>query len=238
MIHRGRHRYRSHAGIPYGSTNKLGSKLALYLQHNLDIEAGQWDDQSPNNRHATQSTSGDQAAVSGGGLDFESGEGDHYDLASEVTISSEEGFIVFIVCDIESIATNMTILSKNDATHFLQFVAGADDISIKLASTNTTASPSTTNLFHTTSGKFLLTVEREAGGTGNINLYKNGVLLAQGSQAANIGDAEFVALGVRNADRYFDGIIYDVAFIEAGAGTAAIRDRINVYLTSKHAIHE
>ena len=236
-MHIGRNRYNSHAGIPHGSTNDLGDSLAFYLQHNVGITTAQWNDQSANNNHVTQSTSGDQAAISNGGLDFESSEADHYDFTSEIEISEEEGFVLFIVCEVESISTNMCVLGLNNAQHFLQFVAGGDNVSIKLSNTNTTITPSVANQFTASEGKFLLLLQREAGGTGNLNLYKNGVLVAQGSQAANTGDGEFAALGVRNADRYFDGVIYDVALVQGGAANRDVINRTTAYLKSKHGLN-
>ena len=235
MIHKGRHRYRSHGGIPH-STLGLAANLSFYFQNNKGINAGQWKDQSSNDNHITQGTAGDQATVTNGGYDFESGEADHYDFGTQIEISAQEGFAIYIVAEVESIGTNMTILGLNATTHFIEFLAGGDSIRMRLGSTTTTVTPSTSNLFNVTAGKFLLCIEREAGATGNINLYKNGELLAQGSQAANAGDGEFIVLGNRNADRYFDGIIYDIGMVESDKNTLDIRDRITAYLTSKHGL--
>jgi hypothetical protein len=59
----GRARYKTHGGIPQGSTNALGSNLSFYMQWKADVAVGQWDDQSSNANHMTQATSGDQAAI-------------------------------------------------------------------------------------------------------------------------------------------------------------------------------
>ena len=63
--------------VPFSPTDI--SNLALWLQNNIGVTTSQWDDSSGNNNHATQSTEGDQATVSGGGLDFTASESDHYD---------------------------------------------------------------------------------------------------------------------------------------------------------------
>ena len=236
MIHKGRHRYRSHGGIPQTAFAHLAADLSFYLQNNRGINAGEWKDQSPNDNHVTQGIAGDQATVTNGGYDFESSEADHYDFATQIEISTQEGFALYIVCEVESIGTNMTILGLNATTHFIEFLAGGDSIRMRLASTTTTITPTTSNLFNVAAGKFLLCIERESGATGNINLYKNGVLLSQSSQAANTGDGEFIVLGNRNADRYFDGIIYDIGMIEANDNTRNIRDRMTAYLMSKHGL--
>ena len=87
-----------------------------------------------------------------------------------------------------------------------------------------------------------MTLTRDSGGTGNLILYKNGVIQSQASagQAANPGDGEFITLGNRNADRYLDAIIHDIAMIDMGASTnvpSNTVDRINTYLLSKHGIN-
>ena len=45
--------------------------LQLWLKNAVGVAVGQWDDSSRQGRHVTQATSGNQAAESGGGLDFE-----------------------------------------------------------------------------------------------------------------------------------------------------------------------
>ena len=96
------------------------SNLALWLQNGVGVTAAKWDDSSGNNNHATQSTEGDQATVSGGGLDFEQGQEDHYDLTSTITIAENQGFCVAIVMDTET-STNNYIFSK-DANDQIQIV--------------------------------------------------------------------------------------------------------------------
>ena len=237
----GRHRLKSHGGLPQGSTNNLGATLAFYLQNNVRVAVDNWNDQSTNSNNATQATEEDQAALAEGGLDFELGEADHYDFDSQIAITAEHGFAVFFMCKPESMGLHSTILGLNATTHFLELYANNDNIRIKLANTATTITPDTTDLF-ANSEKFLVTLTRDGGGTGNLILYKNGVILSQASagQAANPGDGEFITLGARNADRYFDGIIYEVAMIDMGASSnvpSDTVDRINTYLLSKHGIN-
>ena len=236
----GRARYKTHGGIPQGSTNALGSNLSFYMQWKADVAVGQWDDQSSNDNHMTQATSGDQAVIAAdGALDFEGTEADHYDFGSQIDISAEEGFVLWLVCNRESGSTNQAVLSLNNTNHVIEFLAGGDTIRARLANSTTSVSPGDGSRNDWAPGaKLLLTLEREAGGTGNINLYKNGVLLAQDSQATNPGDAEFISFGVRNADRYFDGLLYDLAFVEGGAATSAHTERINAYLCAKHGISQ
>lgn len=244
MIHIGRNRYKTHGGLLQGSTNNLGTTLAFYLQNNVGVAEGQWTDQSANNNDITQATSGDQAALAEGGLDFELDEADHYDFDSQIDITAQHGFAIFIMCKPESMGAHMCILGLNNTAHFLEFMAGNDNLRIKLGTgeqATTSITPDTSNLF-ANDEKFLMTLARDGGSTGNLILYKNGVRLSQASagQAANSGDGEFITLGTRNRDRFFDGIIHEVAMVDMGASTdvpSDTIDRINTYLLSKHGIN-
>jgi len=244
MIHIGRNRYKTHGGIPHGSTNGLGTKLEFYLQNNVGVAVGEWTDQSANTNDVTQATAGDQAALAEGGLDFEASEADHYDFDSQIELTAEHGFAIFLVCKFESMGAHTTILGLNNTTHFFEFMAGNDTLRIKLGSGATSTNsitPDTANLF-ANDEKFVMTLTRDSGATGNLIVYKNGVLLSQASagQASNPGDGEFITLGTRSADRYLDGIVHDIAMINMGASTNVPTntiDRINTYLTSKHGLN-
>ena len=240
-MHTGRSRYKTHAGIPHGSTNNLGSNLALYYQWKENCLVARWDDQSPNGRHAAQRNAAQQASISDdGSLDFEADNANHYDF-TDVNIAGSEGFIVFLVINLESNSANSCILGMGTAAHFLEFKGGSDAVRIKLASAATQVDPGDGTLNDWAAGsKFVMALHRKAGDDGDLNIYKNGVLLAQETQVYNNGDGEFNSLGVRSGDRYIDGKIYDVCFIEMG-GEAAIVDplvieRINNYLCAKHGI--
>ena len=66
-------------GLPTGITNTsyqwqpsfVGADLKLWLRNGVGVAVAQWDDSSGNGNNATQGTSGNQAAVSGGGLEFD-----------------------------------------------------------------------------------------------------------------------------------------------------------------------
>jgi len=237
---RGRQRYRSHGGIPHGSTNNLGATLAFYLQNNFGLAVSRWLDQSSNANNANQGTEDNQPAIENGGLNFIVGEEDHMDFGSEIDVTAQHGFTIFLVCNLHTTSANMTILSLNSAAHFLEFKGGADAIRIKLGSTTTQVDPGDGSQNDFSSGSnMLVTLQRESGSDGNLNIWKNGVLLAQDSQAANNGDAEFVTIGSRNSDRFFNGIILDMAFVDSGATsiTDQIIDRTNAYLLGKHGIN-
>ena len=50
------------------------TQLQLWLKNGVGVAVGQWDDSSGKGRDVIQGTADNQAAVSGGGLDFEEGE--------------------------------------------------------------------------------------------------------------------------------------------------------------------
>ena len=77
--------------------NLVGADLKLWLRNGVGItlngaDVSQWDDSSGNGNHAAQSTAGDQGLASGGGIDFELDNEDHYDLDSAITIAVQEAF--------------------------------------------------------------------------------------------------------------------------------------------------
>lgn len=209
--------------------------LQIWLRNNVGVAVGQWDDSSGNANHATQGTSGDQAELSGGGLLFKSSEEDHYDFGTQVDISSQEGFTLFFVVNRSNESANSTLLGTNSNAHFYGFKNNNDAIDIRLGSTTTTVTPSTANLF-AKDVNFILTLQREAGGTGNINLYKNGTLLGQDSQATNTGDGEFISLGVKSNNRWFAGYIYEFLFYDGGDLTSSELSNVHNYLKNKHGL--
>ena len=214
------------------------SDLSLYLKNGVGVHRSQWNDSSGNGNHASQATEGNQATVSRGGLDFELDEGDHYDLTEEITITTGQGFTLFVVCNLESTAVNATILSKANTQHFLEFMSGADKIRLRLASTNTIVEPDTANLF-AAGTTFLLTIVRKSGVTGNIHIYLDGEELDQDAQAANPGDAEYSIVGARNSagseDRFLDGSIYELAFYEKALDGVELTN-VHSYLNNKHGL--
>ena len=117
------------------------SDLSLYLKNGVGVALAQWDDSSGNANHATQATAGDQAALAEGGLLFVKTEEDHYDLGTEITISAQQGFTSFLVAKMTSTAVNASILAKANTQHFFELMAGADNIRLRLGSTNTTVTP-------------------------------------------------------------------------------------------------
>jgi hypothetical protein len=205
--------------------------LKLWLRNNVDITVIEWKDSSGNGNHVTQTTSGNQASLSGGGLDFD-GTNDHYDLTSGITCGEEEGFMVFIVIQPDAIDTR-TLLGIGGAAEFLEIQTNKK-LRVKIDG-DTDVLEFSSIQFPTTS-KYVIGVQREAGSTGNFNVYKNGTLLTPVSQEANPGEIVFSTLGTRNTDRFFDGHIYELLVYDTADLTTGEITRINNYLTNKHGI--
>ena len=70
------------------------SSLALWLQNGVGVSAAQWNDSSGNNNHIAQTNVDKRATVSGGGLDFEEGEFDFYNIDNSIAIADEGGFCI------------------------------------------------------------------------------------------------------------------------------------------------
>jgi len=238
---RGRQRYRSHGGIPYGSTNAFGNSLLFNFQYKENQSVEMWVGTGPSGVRASQDEEDNQPSIENGGMVFESGSDDHMDLSATMTVSSQEGFVVWTVIQLNSHSNNQVLLGLSGSTaHWLEFKAGADIIRCFVGSGSATEiSPGNGAQNHFEGGggnKILMTLEREAGGTGNFNLWKNGVLLAQDSQAANTGAATFDAIGQRGSGRFLNSTVYDLVMVDSGKATREDIDRVNAHLCSKHAI--
>ena len=148
--------------------------LELWLKNDTGVTAAKWTDSSGLDNHATQSTEGNQAAVSGGGLDFEESNSAHYDLTSTITIAENAGFCVAVVIDQESVSNN-TILSK-DADDQIQVVNnGRIRFRANASIDRTTNFDVDGTPFNT--GKMLLLLNRSAGVLNRFTMFKNGTQL-------------------------------------------------------------
>lgn len=217
--------------------NLVNADLKMWLRNGVNVSESQWSDSSGNENHVRQSSGGNQGVVSDGGLDFESNDETHYDFIDPIAISTREPFMIFLVCKLESTSSNQTILSLNSTDHFLEFKGGADEIRVKLAGTTTRVIPGdgTQNDFSAGS-KMIVSLQREGTAGGNLKVFKNGLELAQDSQASNNGDAEFSALGVRNSDRFFDGVIYELLIYDTIDLTDEEISKAHDYLKNNHGI--
>tara|TARA_R100000995_G_scaffold26076_1_gene11367 strand:+ start:347 stop:1063 length:717 start_codon:yes stop_codon:yes gene_type:complete len=216
------------------------SNLAVWFQNGVGVTAAKWDDSSGNNNHAIQTNTANQADVSGGGLDFEQGDSDHYDLTSTITIAENQGFCVAIVMDTETSSNNF-IFSK-DAT---------DQIQIESNSTFTIKTNDPSNIqtrIVAASGTFgnqkqLILVNRSAGASNRFSVFKDGSAVTidddnSSNEAAgeNPNGFDINVLGSKaGVEQYFDGIMFEVLFFDKSLSSTEISD-LNSYLTSKHGL--
>ena len=212
------------------------ANLALWLKNGTGVTAAQWDDSSGNDNHVTQGTSGNQAAVSCGGLDFEKDNADHYDLTSKITISDEHNFIVGFVISPENLnADDRNCILSDDNNEFV-------DVRLDKVAINCTGSEVTftgdANLF-SNSATSSVVISRNDGSTGTFTLSVNGVTPAGSFNATQAKAIEFDTLGGRNqTGRPWDGIIHELVVYDFGTGTvtAAELTSLNNYFTSKFGL--
>jgi len=213
----------------------VGGDMKLWLRNGVGVAVGQWDDSSGNGNNAVQGTSGDQAAVSGGGLDFEGSNEDHYDFENDIVIAEGEAFALFIVITIESFDSQNSILGTGDNNVFLEFQTDRR-VRFKTAS-GTDIIQYASNTFKTAQ-KMVIGITRTSGGTGDWKLYKNGDLETAESTPSgdgnNTGAFTFNQLAVRNSDRFFDGIIYEMIVYDTTDLTDSEVGKVNNYLLNKH----
>ena len=220
--------------------------IQLWLRNNVGLTGdpvSQWDDSSGNSNHASQSSESNRAALSGGGLDFEESEGDHYDLASSISISADTGIACFIVLDIESYDSTQNCFLSSSSSKFMEF-QNNDRIRLNYTNDVTTIYFDVANHFTVAGGKMLVTIVRNDSGLHKV--YKDGSLLAIDTSSTNAAGAgltnptagEISVLGHRQkatADRQFDGKIYEVIFYNQEVSDSNIA-LINTFLTDYHSL--
>ena len=223
------------------ATSGTAAGLRLWLKNDTGVTAAKWTDSSGYDNHATQSSEGNQAAVSGGGLDFEKDNSDHYDLASTITIAENGGFCLAVVVDQETVTDNM-ILSKDSNDH------------IKIADANTFRIIANDDTQTTTNFKFegnefaagskmLILVNRSSGATNRFTFFKNGTqLTADTDTSSNEAEGEnpdgfdINVLGTKEgSSQFMDGIIHELAFWSKGLSAQEIAD-VNSYLQGIHGL--
>lgn len=220
--------------------NMVGATIALWLRNGVGVTAAQWDDSSGNGRHITQATGGNQATVSGGGLDFESTEADHYDITgTDIEIGTKEAFMVFIVCDMESYDSQNSLLGVSGTGAFLEF-QNTTRLRIKTSTSGDTDIIQYAADTFATGEKAVFGVQRESGITGLVKVFKNGSHLPVASVTSgdgnNTGAITFNVVAMRNDDRHFDGKIYEMIVYETADLTASEINKINNYLINKHGL--
>ena len=217
------------------------SSLELWFKNNTGVTAAKWTDSSGNDNHATQSTEGNQATVSGGGLDFEEGNSEHYDLTSKITISANQGFCIAFVFTPE--ATGGNCFFSDGSSEMIQ-LHNASQIRIK---TNDPGQITTDAIFESgtfnAGTKFLVLINRSAGASNRFTFFKNGTQLtpdtdtsSNEAEGENPNGLELSIFGSRDGSANFlDGIVDEIAFWSKGLNAQEIAD-VNSYLKEIHGL--
>ena len=253
-MHTGRHRYRTHAGIPQGSTLNLGNQLAIcYLwkegyateivtitKEDTSTEGIEclttWGDSGPNGNNATQTGDENEPRVAAdGGIGFynhgdDDSYADHMVCDTKFNVATDTPFLSFIVCNLDDASTSCYL--SDSGTEVLQYTSG-NQHQLKTGTTSLMNHSSVATV--STGSKHLFIVHRT--GTETIKLYING--LEYDGSISNNGDFDIENIGVKNAaspSNWFDGTMYDLGLIDGNTATDANRILITNYLLAKHGI--
>ena len=250
----GRARYKTHGGIPNGSTLNFGSNLQIYYRWNEGITSESitttqeddntstttnvttWADQSSNANNAVQTTDEKEPLLaSDGSVDFfHDADGDNADYMdfTSFRINANEDFLSFIVADLRD-ATTCTYLSDSGG-EILEFNT-LNKHKFKSSGGNTDVLINDDGNFQTPNGeKFLVMLHRTNGSTGTVIVYKNGK--PADSSVTNSGGFDLKNLGSKNdASNFFDGKMYDVGIVHATVSDE-YRKRLEDHLICKHGL--
>ena len=162
----------------------VGADLKLWLRNGVGVSAAAWDDSSGSGNDMEQGDLALQGVEHEGGIDFTGSEDHHYDISGggEVRCDAQEPFMIFIVCIFDSFDDQNSILGTGDNNVFLEFQTNRK-LRFKTndggtADVDSLEYPSGT--FATGAEAAVFGIQREEGGTGNVNLYKNGTLIVVG----------------------------------------------------------
>ena len=129
------------------SSPKLGSAFSilslspeLWLTFNTGqgaiTDGIQWDDQSGNNRHASQTTDAQEGTgFSGGAFVTDANNNDNLDLASTFNLASD--YHMFVVLNLSQ-ESNETFVSSVDNTSFIRFAQGGSAAAYRMKNGGTT----------------------------------------------------------------------------------------------------
>tara|TARA_R110000744_G_scaffold190921_2_gene310137 strand:- start:3184 stop:3909 length:726 start_codon:yes stop_codon:yes gene_type:complete len=217
------------------------SGLQIWYKNDTGVVAAQWDDSSGNGRHAVQATTNEQASVSGGGLSFDSANPeDFYDVTESggyVDLGAANPFTLSVVFKRDDAADNNTIFAGVAQNQYIAFL-NEEYLTMRTTGTNeATASAVFPTDTWVEDVQMLVTITKDT--SGNLLYFKNGVAITPDSGTlVNAGEI-FVAKyfgsqhdGSVEADKHWDGIIYEVALYNTQLTGNNLTD-LNQYLTSK-----
>ena len=156
------------------------SDLELWLTFNTGqgaiTDGIQWNDQSGNSRHASQTTDAQEGSFSGGAYVTDAGSNDNLDLASTFNLTAD--YYIFVVLNLSEQSNETFVSSVNNAS-FIRFAQGGTATSFRMKNGGTTASSTLSSGFGT--DKAIAEVSRDT--SNNIRILKNGTTLGTSSGA-------------------------------------------------------
>ncbi len=171
-----------YGGAPSEFTIDSLSDLELWLKFNTGqgaiTDGIQWDDQSGNSRHASQTTDAQEGSgFSGGAFVTDANNNDNLDLASTFNLASD--YYMFVVLNLSQ-ESNETFVSSVDNSSFIRFAQGGSDATAyRMKNGGTTANSTLSSGFGT--DKAIAEVSRDT--SNNIKIIKNGTTLGTSSGA-------------------------------------------------------
>ena len=217
------------------------ANLQMWLQNGVGVAVGQWDDSSGNSNHVTQESSGNQAAVSNGGLAFTAENEDQYVFTSDIEIAERGSVNIFAVIELGGTVSNRTLVGTGANADFMEFL---DEDTIRFHFDNSGGAEKIDfgSAIFAADNKFLIHHERIQGATGTLNTQIDGSTVSPSGFAAGDGaDAGAFVLdriGARNDDRFMEGTIFELLIYKNDAADMADADivLVNDYLKTKHGL--
>ena len=199
------------------------SDLELWLKYNEGqgtiTDGIQWNDQSGQSRHASQTADAQEGSgFSGGAFVTDAGSQDNLDFAS--TFSDAGDYHVFMVLDLSE-ESNETFISSVDNTSFMRFAQGGTETSFRMKHGGTLLDITLSSGFGT--DKAIAEVSRD--GSNNVRVAKNGTTLGTGT---GTGTFSFEQVGTSSNSLTSASIFEVVIYSKALSGTELTNARNDI----------
>lgn len=163
------------------------SGIAVWLKYNTgqgSITDGiQWNDQSSNGNHASQTVDAQEGSFSGGAYVTDAGANDNLDFNTQINLPGS--YHVFVVLDLSEQTNEGVLSSSNSSTSFMRLGQGnATTLRLRHNTSSNQANISMSEAFGTTKAIF----EATRDSSGNVTIYKNGTSI--GTAASQAGTFE------------------------------------------------
>ena len=214
------------SGMPYVASsafniNDLSPQLWLAFNtgQGAITDGIQWNDQSGNNRHASQTTDAQEGSgFSGGAFVTDAGSQDNLDLASTFNLTG--AYHIFVVLNLSE-QSNETFVSSVNNTSFIRFAQGGTAANYRMKNGGTTVNITLSGGFGTE--KAIAEVSRDS--SNNIRVLRNGTSIGTGTGS---GTFAFEQIGT-SSNSVTSGEIHEVVVFNSalsGESAADVRNDI------------